>query len=90
VADQVADLTQTCICVSCACRRPVESWSKASCEPVYDPVRTTSTCRDSSSLSLCECDLLSIPKKSPAGRRPARTCRKPGRKAGLRPALRPG
>jgi len=30
------------------------------------------------------------PKKSQAGRRPARTCRKPGRKPGLRPGLRPG
>ena len=30
--------TQTCVCVSCACPRPVESWSKASCEPVCDQV----------------------------------------------------
>ena len=30
--------TQTCVCVSCACCRPVESWSKASCEPVCNQV----------------------------------------------------
>jgi len=43
--------TQTCVCVSCACRRLVESWSKASCEPVCDQVQAISTCRDRSKLS---------------------------------------
>jgi len=45
VADQVADLdTDLHVrdCVSCACRRPVNSWSKASCEPVCDQVRAIS------------------------------------------------
>jgi len=41
-------------------------------------VLSISTCRHS-------CDLLSTQKKLPAGRRTARTCRKPGRKSGLRP-----
>jgi len=32
----------TCVYMSCACRRTVESWSKASCEPVCDQVQAIS------------------------------------------------
>ena len=49
--------TQACVCVSCACHRPAESWSTASCnKPVCDQVRAIMTnsnkaCRDGSNLS---------------------------------------
>ena len=45
------NLTWSQTCVSCACCRPVESWSKANCEPVCDQVQAISTCRDSLNLS---------------------------------------
>jgi len=37
IAHRSQTWSQTCLCVSCACRRPVESWSKASCEPGLRP-----------------------------------------------------
>ena len=61
--------SQTCVWVSCACRRPVESWSKAGCEPVCDQVRAISSCRDRSNLS-ATCFRSRDPKKLRAGRRP--------------------
>jgi len=65
VADQVADLNADLrvrvVCVSCACRRPVESWLKASCEPVeiartclrsaFDPKKVASWSQTRTNLS---------------------------------------